>query len=153
MTDKSTFSRRSDMLTWEQDPQPLVLVVAQFKNLTCRIADATVLGMGYIAVGEVRGPRGGITRKHIGSYFKTIEQAKSACEWEALREIDRAAQAAAPRQVSERQKEQKAQQVLARRVVDAGFKALAPEIHPDTGGSHDAMTRLNLVRDKLKRSV
>jgi hypothetical protein len=36
-------------------------------------------------------------------------------------------------------------------VIDAGYRALAARLHPDTGGSHEAMARLNQVRDRLKR--
>jgi hypothetical protein len=33
-----------------------------------------------------------------------------------------------------------------------GYKALAAKLHPDKGGSHEAMARLNRVRDNLKRN-
>ena len=39
---------------------------------------------------------------------------------------------------------------LAIELVDIGFKALATRLHPDRGGSKDAMRRLNRVRDELK---
>lgn len=39
---------------------------------------------------------------------------------------------------------------LARRVIDTGYKALAPGLHPDKGGSTTDMARLNVVRDYLK---
>lgn len=40
---------------------------------------------------------------------------------------------------------------LALELVDLGFHALATRLHPDRGGSHDAMVRLNRVREELKR--
>jgi hypothetical protein len=40
---------------------------------------------------------------------------------------------------------------LAEQLVDAGYRALATRLHPDRGGSKDAMTRLNRVRDELKQ--
>jgi hypothetical protein len=40
---------------------------------------------------------------------------------------------------------------LAEELVDIGFRALATRLHPDRGGSKDAMTRLNRVRDELKQ--
>jgi hypothetical protein len=40
---------------------------------------------------------------------------------------------------------------LAEELVDAGYRALATRLHPDRGGSKDAMTRLNRVRDELKQ--
>jgi len=39
---------------------------------------------------------------------------------------------------------------LALQLIDIGYKALATRLHPDRGGSKDAMTRLNRVRDELK---
>jgi hypothetical protein len=40
---------------------------------------------------------------------------------------------------------------LAEQLVDAGYRALATRLHPDRGGSKDAMMRLNRVRDELKQ--
>ena len=40
---------------------------------------------------------------------------------------------------------------LAEELVDAGYRALATKLHPDRGGSKDAMARLNRVRDELKQ--
>ena len=39
---------------------------------------------------------------------------------------------------------------LALELIDIGYKALATRLHPDRGGSRDAMRRLNRVRDELK---
>jgi len=39
---------------------------------------------------------------------------------------------------------------IALELIDVGFKALATRLHPDRGGSKDAMSRLNRVRDELK---
>jgi len=49
-----------------------------------------------------------------------------------------------------RAEEREAQRELALRLIDIGFKVLAKELHPDKGGSRDAMARLNQVRDRLK---
>jgi hypothetical protein len=40
---------------------------------------------------------------------------------------------------------------LAEELIDIGFRALATKLHPDRGGSKDAMARLNRVRDELKQ--
>ena len=40
---------------------------------------------------------------------------------------------------------------LAQDLIDAGYRALATKLHPDRGGSKDAMSRLNRVRDELKQ--
>jgi hypothetical protein len=39
---------------------------------------------------------------------------------------------------------------LAEELIDIGYRALATKLHPDRGGSKDAMARLNRVRDELK---
>jgi hypothetical protein len=39
---------------------------------------------------------------------------------------------------------------LATELIDLGYRALATKLHPDRGGSKDAMARLNRVRDELK---
>lgn len=41
-------------------------------------------------------------------------------------------------------------QELAGKLIDIGYKELAREVHPDSGGSHDEMARLNRVRERLK---
>jgi hypothetical protein len=50
-----------------------------------------------------------------------------------------------------RQQEREAEQKLALRLIDIGYKILAKELHPDRGGSRDAMQRLTRVRDRLKQ--
>ena len=53
----------------------------------------------------------------------------------------------------ERQSEANEVQVhrdLAIQLIDLGYRALATRLHPDQGGSKDAMQRLHRVRDQLK---
>lgn len=53
-----------------------------------------------------------------------------------------------------RQQERQAEAKLGLRLIDIGFKVLALEFHPDKmGGTREAMTRLNRVRDRLKANV
>lgn len=49
-----------------------------------------------------------------------------------------------------RDNEVKLHRDLAEELIDAGYRALATKLHPDRGGSKDAMARLNRVRDDLK---
>jgi hypothetical protein len=63
----------------------------------------------------------------------------------ARREADRIREAELTRQ-----QEREAEQRLALRLIEIGYKVLARELHPDKGGSRDAMARLNRVRDRLK---
>jgi hypothetical protein len=50
-------------------------------------------------------------------------------------------------------KELEARHRLALRMIEIGFTALAKELHPDKGGSEDAMARLSRVRNRLKLSL
>jgi hypothetical protein len=53
-----------------------------------------------------------------------------------------------------REKEREAEHTLANRLIDIGYKVLSKELHPDKlGGSNEAMTRLNVVRDRLRRAA
>lgn len=53
-----------------------------------------------------------------------------------------------------RRQEREAESKLGLRLIDIGFKVLAQELHPDkVGGSREAMSRLNRVRDRLKSNV
>ncbi len=49
-----------------------------------------------------------------------------------------------------REEEVRLHREMAVELVDIGYKALASRLHPDRGGSKDAMTRLNRVREELK---
>ena len=49
-----------------------------------------------------------------------------------------------------RVEDREAQRKLALQLIDIGYKALATKLHPDKGGSRDAMARLNQVRDRLR---
>lgn len=53
--------------------------------------------------------------------------------------------------VADRKAERDLQRKLALHLIDIGYKALATQLHPDKkGGSKEAMTRLNHVRDRLR---
>lgn len=52
-----------------------------------------------------------------------------------------------------RAEERDAERRLGLQLIDIGYKALATKLHPDKGGSRNAMARLNQVRDRLKASV
>lgn len=49
--------------------------------------------------------------------------------------------------------EREAQRKLALQLIDIGYKALATKLHPDRGGSKEAMARLNQVRDRLRQNA
>jgi len=55
------------------------------------------------------------------------------------------------REELKRADERDAQRRLALQLIDIGYKVLARTLHPDKGGSRDAMARLNAVRNRLKQ--
>lgn len=57
------------------------------------------------------------------------------------------------RREARRAQERDARRALALRVVAAGYKTIARELHPDAGGSVEAMARLNTVRTWLRRQA
>ena len=46
--------------------------------------------------------------------------------------------------------ERKARDKVVSQLIDAGYKVLATKLHPDKGGSSEAMTRLNQAREQLR---
>lgn len=52
-----------------------------------------------------------------------------------------------------RQREARLVEDLGRQLIDIGYKVLATKLHPDTGGSAEAMARLNRVRERLRAAV
>jgi hypothetical protein len=70
----------------------------------------------------------------------------------AERARDEARRLAAQEELT-RQQERDAEAKLGLRLISIGFKVLARELHPDKGGSREAMARLNRVRDRLKANV
>jgi hypothetical protein len=51
---------------------------------------------------------------------------------------------------AERSRERRAQRELGIKIANTGFRELAKKLHPDVGGSHEAMARLTRARDHLK---
>lgn len=49
-----------------------------------------------------------------------------------------------------REKEIALHREIALQLIDLGYRAMATRLHPDHGGSQEAMSRLNTVRDELK---
>jgi hypothetical protein len=96
-------------------------------------------------------------------------KAEADARWAAIHAEIRAARAKPDPQIAERQRaaqqraqsaqrqraadmqEREAQRELSCRIADVGFKALAKEMHPDKGGSLEAMKRLNRARAHLKQ--
>jgi hypothetical protein len=89
-------------------------------------------------------------RKHTGN-----KNFGKAAGWQAdiKDNVQRARAEAARLAVEEhlsRSDERDAEKKLALRLIDIGFKVLVKELHPDRGGTKDAMSRLSRVRERLK---
>ena len=52
-----------------------------------------------------------------------------------------------------RKQEQQLIRQLGNQLIDIGYKVLATKLHPDKGGSTEAMGRLNRVRELLRRTL
>ena len=90
----------------------------------------------------------GQTARESGRVFRPYQQ--------PVDDIVTRAQVNAARLANEdlnRAEEREAQRKLALQLIDIGYKALASKLHPDKGGSRDAMARLNTVRDRLKANA
>lgn len=82
------------------------------------------------------------TNKRFGdksAWRETIDAATSRHNIEAMRQ-DQLAQ----------DKERALQKKMALQIIQIGYKVLASKLHPDKGGTREAMARLNTVRNRLK---
>jgi hypothetical protein len=50
-------------------------------------------------------------------------------------------------------KERALQKKMALQIIEIGYKVLASKLHPDKGGTREAMARLNIVRNRMKDCV
>ena len=53
----------------------------------------------------------------------------------------------------DKEREQQTLHKLSHQLIDIGYKVLAAKLHPDKGGSAEAMARLNKVRSILKEAI
>jgi hypothetical protein len=53
----------------------------------------------------------------------------------------------------DKEKELQLMRKLANELIDIGYKVLATRLHPDKGGSQEAMSRLNKVKSLLKQAI
>ena len=86
--------------------------------------------------GRNRPTSGHVRRDYQPDIDRIAARAREAAEAEARRSNERVSRA----------QERKAQMKLLLKLIDIGYKVLAKELHPDKGGSTDAMTRLQTVR-------
>lgn len=61
--------------------------------------------------------------------------------------------AALARDRQAKEKEQQLLRKLSHQLIDIGYKVLSSKLHPDKGGSAEAMARLNQVRKLLKEAI
>jgi len=78
-------------------------------------------------------------------YTRTVDDIAERARNEARR--------LAAQEETTRAQERDAEAKLGLRLIDIGFRVLAKELHPDKGGSREAMARLGRVRDRLRSNV
>jgi hypothetical protein len=87
--------------------------------------------------------------------WETILKPKPSPSDDATRRQREEARAQYMRQLAEQAKQREAERIaqreLSMRMIDVGYKALAKELHPDKGGSSEAMSRLNRARRHQKQ--
>jgi len=89
----------------------------------------------------------GAARKPGGSVYRPWTASVDAIAERAQREAIRLGEELT------RKQERDAEAQLGRRLSDIGYRVRAKELHPDKGGSKDAMARLGRVRDRLRSNV
>jgi hypothetical protein len=83
--------------------------------------------------------------------YTAIGERRGRAAWQSVHEAtDRVNVARLADERQSRENEIKLHRDLALQLIDLGYRALATRLHPDRGGSRDAMSRLNAVRDELK---
>jgi hypothetical protein len=79
---------------------------------------------------------------HQPAWHEPIRQALNTVNVERLRQ-----------ERQSKENEEKLMRHLAIELIDIGYKVLASKLHPDRGGSQEAMARLNKVRSILKGAI
>ena len=79
---------------------------------------------------------------HRPTWHTPVQQITNRVNVEALASEERA-----------RKQEQQLIRQLGTQLIDIGYKVLATKLHPDKGGSTEAMGRLNRVRELLRRTL
>lgn len=114
------------------------------------------LYMRYAREAAVRGPlQPPISlQEHLRSEGRDTRKIRPPVWHEPVKQaVNRVNVEALNRERMERAKERALRKRLALQVVDIGFKALAQKLHPDRGGSKEAMARLSDVRKALKSAI
>jgi hypothetical protein len=98
--------------------------------------------------------------KRPSGVFPSMHQAVRAGEsrgpaWQApvQRVVERVNMKALVSDEQNRAQEKRLLHTLAEQLIDIGYKVLAAKLHPDKGGSREAMARLNKVRELLKEAI
>lgn len=132
--------------SWLQRNFALSQTTAQrYMNFAEATKDANSSNRSFSSLNDFHRQTGSSAYRSVTSKRGWHEDVKESID-RAKREAERI-----QRENLTRQQEREAEQKLALRLIEIGFKVLAKELHPDRGGSRDAMTRLNRVRDRLKQ--
>lgn len=87
----------------------------------------------------IRHKKSPLTNRNNANWYPPVNEEMRATNFERI--VDRA---------STKGNERALEKELAIKLISIGYKALAVKLHPDKGGSEEAMNRLNNVRDELR---
>jgi hypothetical protein len=104
---------------------------------------------------RARGNETGSSRPTLSSITDSGRDAGHKPTWQPAvqRVVQRVNVAALIADEQSHTKERKLIHDLAEQLIDIGYKVLASQLHPDKGGSPEAMARLNKVRQLLKEAI
>lgn len=113
------------------------------------VGDQTPSALGFSSLGDF------IRKTGPNPNYNTFASKKPAWQEDVRQVIERVDTETLnlKREELKRGDEREAQRELAIQLIDIGYKVLARTLHPDKGGSRDAMARLNAVRDRLKQNA
>ena len=127
---------------WVSKNFDLSLRTAQVYMQWARVHSETRRGSAQIPYASINQMSGGTERQR--------EERQSKQQQEFRRVLRDVARDEFVQEKQDRKDELTLHQDLAVELVEIGYRALATRLHPDRGGTKDAMSRLNRVRDELK---
>lgn len=92
-------------------------------------------------------------REMRGDTERVREQRQSKQQQQFRKVLHDVARDAFVQERQDRKDESALHKELALELIEIGYRALATRLHPDRGGSKDAMIRLNRVREELKQAA
>jgi hypothetical protein len=96
----------------------------------------------FASMQEALGKSQGYRPANVGDWYRPVKEVVNKVSVDHL-----------ARERQNQQRERELLRQLGHQLIDIGYKVLASKLHPDKGGSSEAMARLNKVRNILKGSL